>query len=84
MAAGRLPDGPSAGAAERYRSSVCSTNGASLGAVAQAIEELAADSRAGLAQACLAERIAGIWAMLADLDPELARRRSAYESGAGS
>lgn len=52
--------------------------------MAQAIEELAADSRAGLAQACLAERIAGIWAMLADLDPELARRRSAYESGAGS
>jgi hypothetical protein len=44
-----------------------------------AIDELAADSGSGAAAGHLAERIARLWGMIADLDPELARRRSGYE-----
>jgi hypothetical protein len=69
------------GPAARYRSSVCSTPEASLSAVSRAIEQLASDIRAGMGAGCLSERIAGIWGMLADLDPGLASRRSAYEQG---
>jgi hypothetical protein len=58
---------------------VCSTPEASLGNLIEAIDELAADSQAGTAHAHLAERIAAIWGMIADLDPELARRRPGYE-----
>ena len=45
----------------------------------RAIDDLAADSRDGTAQADVAERIARLWGMLADIDPELARRRPGYE-----
>jgi hypothetical protein len=58
---------------------VCSTSPVSLGRLVQAIDELAADSEAGTAPAHLAKRIAAIWGMIADLDPELARRRPGYE-----
>jgi hypothetical protein len=62
---------------------VCSTPEAALDALARAIDELAADSGAGAAPGHLAERIARLWGMIADLDPELARRRSGYESTDG-
>jgi len=62
---------------------VCSINVSALAAINSAIDELAADSRAGLPAADLAARVAGIWTMLASLDPELARRRSGYEEGGG-
>src|SRR5487761_1363205 len=62
-----------------YRSSVCSTPETpaetALGDLARAIEELAADNRAGAAPGQLADRIARLWGMVTDLDPELARRR---------
>jgi hypothetical protein len=58
---------------------VCSTSPVSLGHLVQAIDELAADIAAGTAPAHLAKRIAAIWGMIADLDPELARRRPGYE-----
>jgi hypothetical protein len=58
---------------------VCSTSDASLGSLIEAIDELAADSEAGTAPAHLAQRIAALWGMIADLDPELARRRPGYE-----
>jgi hypothetical protein len=45
----------------------------------RAIDELAAESGSGAAAGHQAERIARLWGMIADLDPELARRRSAYE-----
>jgi hypothetical protein len=67
----------------RYNSIVCSINVSALAAISSAIDELAADSRAGLPAADLATRVAGIWTMLASLDPELARRRSGYEEGGG-
>ena len=63
----------------RYRSSVCSTPESPVGRLARAIEDLAADCRDGTADSQLAERIARLWGMIADLDPDLARRRSGYE-----
>src|ERR1700722_20687609 len=72
-----------------YRSSVCSTSEAvlgdeepgssTLGNLTSAIDELAEDSRGGTSSAQLADRIAGLWRMVSDLDPELDRRRAAYE-----
>jgi hypothetical protein len=66
-----------------YGSSVCSTPEAAaeaaLGDLARAIEELAADNQSGAASGQLAERIARLWGMVTDLDPELARRRLGYE-----
>lgn len=59
---------------------MCSTPEASLDSLVEAIDELAADSEAGTATAHLAKQIAAIWGMIADLDPELARRRPRYES----
>ncbi len=51
-----------------------------------AIDELAADSlapdRAG-SDAGMQERLARIWAMVAELDPELARRLPQYGTGTG-
>jgi hypothetical protein len=63
---------------------VCSTQESPLGRLARAIDDLAADSRDGAAQAHLAERIARLWGMLADLDPELAKRRPGYEDTDGA
>jgi erythromycin esterase-like protein len=48
--------------------------------VISAIDQLAADSRAGLTGADMRSRIAALWAMLAALDPELARLAAAYEN----
>jgi hypothetical protein len=58
---------------------VCSTPEAPLSRLARAIEDLAADCRDGGVDSQLAERIARVWEMIADLDPELARRWSGYE-----
>jgi hypothetical protein len=65
-----------------YRSTVCSTPEQPLSRLARAIEDLAEDWRDGTADGELAERIAGVWGMIADLDPELARRWSDYEGPA--
>lgn len=40
----------------------------------------AAMSQDAMSQGVLAERVAGIWAMVADLDPAVARRLSQYTS----
>jgi hypothetical protein len=66
-----------------YRSSVCSTPEPSLDDVILAIDELAAASRAGATPGDLNERIARLWGMVADLDPELARRLSRYQRPSG-
>ena len=63
---------------------VCSIEDGAIAEVISAIDQLAADSRGGARGSGLRSRIAGVWAMLAALDPELARLRAAYEqAGAG-
>jgi hypothetical protein len=66
-----------------YRSSVCSTPEPSLDDLIQAIDDLAAASRAAAVPGDLNEHIARVWGMVADLDPQLARRLSRYEHPAG-
>jgi hypothetical protein len=66
-----------------YRSSVCSTPEPSLDDITRAIDELAAASRGGATPGELDERIARLWGMVADLDPELARRLSRYQRPSG-
>ena len=51
--------------------------------IISAIDQLAADTREGLAAPDIPARIAGIWAMLAALDPELARLSAGYERADG-
>ncbi len=61
---------------------MCSTTGERLARLGQAIDELAAESeeaRAGAADD-VADRLAGAWAMLAELDPELAKRLAGYHA----
>ena len=60
---------------------VCSIEDGAIAEVISAIDQLAADSGAGLTGADLRSRIAGVWAMLAALDPELARLSAAYGQG---
>jgi hypothetical protein len=62
---------------------VCSIEDVAIAEVISAIDQLAADSRAGLAPTEMRARVAGIWAMLAALDPELARLSAAYERSDG-
>jgi len=63
----------------RYYPMVCSIEDGAIAEVISAIDQLAADSGAGLNPADMRSRVAGIWAMLAALDPELARLSAAYD-----
>jgi len=56
---------------------VCSSEGDALRRVAEAIDRLEAD-RAVADSADLAARIAAVWSMVSDIDPELARLASRY------
>ncbi|MGD0373674.1 MAG: hypothetical protein ABSB01_03675 [Streptosporangiaceae bacterium] len=62
---------------------MCSTTDELLARLSRAIDDLAADSRG---QACasaadhVADRLADIWAMVAELDPELGRRLAGYHA----
>jgi hypothetical protein len=58
---------------------VCSIEDGAIAEVISAIDQLAADAGAGLLAADMRSRVAAIWAMLAALDPELARLRVGYE-----
>jgi hypothetical protein len=58
---------------------VCSIEGDAISQVISAIDQLAEDAATGLAAQELSTRVAAIWAMLTDLDPEVARLRAAYE-----
>ena len=58
---------------------VCSIEDGTIAEVISAIDQLAADAGAGMVAADMRSRVAGIWAMLAALDPELARLSAAYE-----
>lgn len=61
---------------------VCSTRENRLALIGEAIDEVAAAVRAGASAGAdmddLAERVAGIWAMVAEIDPGLALRLPGY------
>jgi hypothetical protein len=60
---------------------VCSIDEPALRRVAEAIDQLEADRRSGDA-ASLAARVAVLWSMVSEIDPELARLVSGYGSPA--
>jgi hypothetical protein len=60
---------------------VCSIDDSALRRVAEAIDQLEAD-RQGADAADLEARIAAVWSMVSEIDPELARLASRYENRA--
>jgi len=64
-----------------YPSTVCSIDDPALRRVAEAIDRLEAD-RQGADSADLEARIAAVWSMVSDIDPELARLASRYSGPA--
>jgi hypothetical protein len=69
---------------------VCSKTGAAIDRIAAAIDQLAMDAQDAKAAEVtvpeLAARVAQLWQMVGDLDPELARRAQRYTlpDGGGS
>lgn len=64
-----------------YHSPVCSNTGDAIDRIAAAIDQLASDAHdaeAGASEDELTERVATLWQMVSDLDPELARRARRY------
>lgn len=64
-----------------YHSPVCSITGDAIDRIAAAIDQLASDAqdaKAGSGEGELTTRIAALWDMVSDLDPELARRARRY------
>jgi hypothetical protein len=61
-----------------YDSTMCSSDGGALQRVAEAIDRLEAD-RANTDAADLTARIAAVWSMVTEMDPELARLASGYD-----
>ena len=59
-------------------STVCSSDGGALQRVAEAIDRLEAD-RVNTDAADLEARVAALWSMVTEIDPELARLASGYE-----
>jgi hypothetical protein len=60
-----------------YDSTVCSIEGGALQRVAEAIDQLEAD-RGNTNAAELEARVAAVWSMVSEIDPELARLASGY------
>jgi hypothetical protein len=56
---------------------VCSIDGSAFRRLAEAIDQLDADRKSADA-AALEARIAAVWAMVREIDPELARLTSKY------
>jgi len=56
---------------------VCSIEESALQRVAEAIDKLEADRKSG-GNADLEEQVAAVWAMVREIDPELARLISGY------
>jgi hypothetical protein len=64
-----------------YSSPVCSSTGDAIDRITAAIDQLASDARdakSGVRQRELIARVADLWRMVSDLDPELARRAQRY------
>jgi hypothetical protein len=65
-----------------YPSTVCSSDRTALRRLVEAIDQLEAD-RAAADCADLEARVAAVWSMVSDIDPELARLASGYGRPAG-
>jgi hypothetical protein len=66
---------------------VCSITGDAIDRIAAAIDQLASDAhdaKAAVSEDELTSRIATLWQMVSDLDPELARRARRYTGPADS
>ena len=64
-----------------YHSPVCSNTGDAIDRITAAIDQLASDAHeaeAGASGDELTARVATLWQMVSDLDPELARRARRY------
>jgi hypothetical protein len=61
-----------------YPSPVCSNVGDAIDRVTAAIDQLASDAHGDASEPELTARIAGLWQMVSQLDPELARRAQGY------
>ena len=61
---------------------VCSIDGSAFRRLAEAIDQLDADRKSADA-AALETRIAAVWAMVREIDPELARLTSKYANPPG-
>jgi len=66
-----------------YHSPVCSNVGDAIDRVTAAIDQLARDANGDASEPELAARVAGLWQMVSDLDPELARRTQGYAEPPG-
>jgi predicted dinucleotide-binding enzyme len=69
-----------------YHSPVCSNTEDAIDRVAAAIDQLASDAqdaKGSVDEGELTTRIATLWQMVSDLDPELARRAQGYTRQAG-
>lgn len=70
----------------RYDSPVCSNTGDAIDRILAAIDQLesdAQDARGSTDQGEMTTRIATLWQMVSDLDPELARRAQGYTRQVG-
>ena len=74
-------EAPARGPSPCYDSTVCSIDRGALRRVAEAIDRLEADRRVTDA-AGLEARVAAIWSMVSEIDPELARLASRYQNRA--
>jgi hypothetical protein len=69
-----------------YDSPVCSNTGDAIDRITAAIDQLASDAqdaKGSMDEGELTTRIAALWRMVSDLDPELARRAQGYTRQAG-
>ena len=78
---GSIAEARTRAAPDCYPSTVCSIDDPALRRVVEAIDRLEADRRV-TDTADLEARIAAVWAMVSELDPELARLASRYQNRA--
>jgi hypothetical protein len=61
-----------------YHPPVCSNMGDAIDRIAAAIDQLATDAQDKAGEPEMTRRVADLWQMVSDLDPELARRKQGY------
>jgi len=78
---GSIAEARTRAAPDCYPSTVCSIDDPALRRVVEAIDRLEADRRV-TDTADLEARIAAVWSMVSEIDPELARLASRYQNRA--